>query len=217
MEFRNIKWIGHASFLVEIKGKKLYIDPFKLVSVVERADAILITHPHFDHLNMEDISKIADEDTEIYVTKDSVEKITVGNVTGVEPGREYSAGFFRFRTIPAYNVVEGRLDKHPKKNGWVGYAVYGDNTSIYHAGDTDFVEQMREVDVDLALIPMGGTYTMDVEEAIDAAQHIKAKAVAPMHYRAVLGHDKAITDEQRFSRGVSNSMILKEVQDPFVF
>lgn len=212
-----LKWIGHASFLVRVGEKNVYIDPFRLSTVRERADVILITHPHFDHMNMEDIEKIADSRTEIFVTKDSVEKITTGRVTGVEPHREYSSSVMKFSTIPAYNVVKERLDKHPRKNGWVGYILEANGAKIYHAGDTDFIKEMEEVKVDLALIPMSGTYTMDPDEAIEAAKRINAKTVAPMHYRAVLGYKKAKEAEERFKAQVKNGIILKEVQEPFVF
>jgi len=217
MELDFLDWIGHASFLMKVGGKKVYIDPFKLSTVKDRADVILITHPHFDHLNMEDIAKIADSKTEIFVTKDSVDKVTVGKVHGVEPNKSYSSSVLKFSTIPAYNVVEERLDKHPKANNWVGYIVEANNMKIYHAGDTDFIPEMEKISVDLALIPMSGTYTMDPEEAIKAANRIDAEVVAPMHYRAVLGHEKARAAEEKFRKNVKNAKILKEVQEPFMF
>lgn len=217
MDVGFLKWIGHASFLLKVDGKNVYIDPFRLSTVKDKADVIFITHPHFDHMNTEDIAKIADKDTEIFVTKDSVDKIKIGRVRGVEPNREYSSGIMKFSTIPAYNVVKERLDKHPKKNGWVGYILEANGMKIYHAGDTDFIKEMEGISVDLALIPMSGTYTMDPDEAIAAANRIDAKIVAPMHYRAVLGYEKAKAAEEKFKKNVKNGMIMKEVQEPFVF
>ncbi len=217
MQSDSLKWIGHASFLIKIGEKNVYVDPFRLSTVNEKADVILITHPHFDHMNMEDIAKIAGPDTEIFVTQDSVEKISIGKVKGVEPNRSYSSSALKLATIPAYNVVEERLDKHPKKNGWVGYVIEAEGTRIYHAGDTDFIPEMEKLSVDLALIPMGGTYTMDTDEAISAAKAINAGEVAPMHYRAVLGHKAADAAEKKFVAGVKNARILKEAQEPFTF
>ena len=217
MDLDSLKWIGHASFLVTVGDKNVYIDPFKLSTVKERADVILITHPHFDHMNMEDIAKIADSKTEIFVTKDSVGKITVGKVKGVEPDRSYSSSVVRFSTIPAYNVVKERLDKHPRKNNWVGYILEANGMKIYHAGDTDFIKEMEGISVDLALIPMSGTYTMDPDEAIQAANKIDARVVAPMHYRAVLGKERAREAEEKFRKNVRNARILEEVQEPFMF
>lgn len=215
METGFLRWLGHASFLIDIDGMNVYVDPFRLSTVKERADLILITHPHFDHMSMDDIKKIADSKTEIFVTKDSVGKINIGKVRGVEPGKSYSSQGFEFSTIPAYNVVKERLDKHPKANRWVGYILDTGEGRVYHAGDTDFIDEMKEIEVDLALLPMSGTYTMDVNEAIRAANSINAKYVAPMHYRAVLGKEAADEAERKFKNGVKNSVLLKEVQEPY--
>ncbi len=217
MNLDFLKWIGHASFLIRAGKRTIYIDPYRLSEVNEHADLILITHPHFDHLSIDDIGKIAGPETEIFVTKDSVSKIQKGRVVGVEPNMDYSSMDVRFRTVPAYNVVRERLDKHPKRNGWVGYILEANGMSIYHAGDTDLIKEMEGLEVDLALIPMSGTYTMDPDEAIEAASRMRAKAVAPMHYKAVLGLKEAEVAEQKFRREVKNAIILKEAQRPFVF
>lgn len=217
MDLDFMRWIGHASFVIKDGSKTIYIDPFRLDSVRDHADLILITHPHFDHLNPEDIAKIADSKTEIFVPKDSVDKIKVGKVHAVEPHGKYSSLGIKFSTIPAYNVVKERLDKHPKENKWVGYILETNNMKIYHAGDTDFINEMKDIDVDLALIPMSGTYTMDPDQAIEAAKAIKAKTVIPMHYRSVLGKEAADAAEKKFSKEVKNSRIIKEVQEPYYF
>lgn len=215
MDIEFVKWLGHASFLIKAEGKNIYIDPFRLTTVREPADIILITHPHYDHLNMEDINKVARPQTAILVPKDSTTKVTSGRVSGVEPHSRYTVEGVVVDTIPAYNVNKERLDKHPKANGWVGYILNVNGMKIYHAGDTDFIEEMKKIKVDLALIPMSGTYTMDPEEAIEAAKHIDAKMIAPMHYKAVLGEKKANEAEEKFKKQIKNSVILKEVQEPY--
>ncbi len=215
MDMEFLKWIGHASFMLEVGAKKVYIDPFRLPAHSPRADVILITHPHPDHLSMDDISKIADSDTEIFVPHDSIDKLKIGKTSGVEPNKSYSSSAVRFSTIPAYNVVTERLDKHPKGNRWVGYIVEANGMTVYHAGDTDFIPEMEKIDVDLALIPMSGTYTMDPDQAIEAANKIKAKAVAPMHYKAVLGKERSMEAEEKFRKNVKNGVLLKEIHEPF--
>ncbi|MEM3839116.1 MAG: MBL fold metallo-hydrolase [Candidatus Micrarchaeaceae archaeon] len=210
----EIEWIGHASFLMRIKGKNVYVDPFNLKDVSEPADLILITHPHPDHFDISSINKVANESTQIFIPKDSAGKVPVGKVTGVEPNREYEALGVHFRTVPAYNVVKERLDKHPKKNGWVGYIIDVNGKSVYHAGDTDFIEEMKGLKVDVALLPMSGTYTMDVDQAIEAAKAIEAKQYTPMHYKMVLGRERSENAEKAFRSKVKRAVLLREIQDP---
>src|SRR5271154_1012866 len=115
MDLEFLKWIGHASFLLKLNGKNVYIDPFDIRGTRQHADIILITHPHQDHLSEADIKLIADDSTKIYVPKDSVGKIPVGEVIGVEPDKHYSAGAVEFDTVPAYNHVPNRVHYHPKE------------------------------------------------------------------------------------------------------
>jgi L-ascorbate metabolism protein UlaG (beta-lactamase superfamily) len=216
MNLGDVKWIGHASFLINADGKNVYIDPFRLSDMKERADIILITHPHFDHFSMPDIKKIAGPQTQIFVPNDTVDSIKMGKVVGVEPGKNYYASEgLNLETVPAYNVTRERLDKHPKQKRWVGYIIQTPGMKIYHAGDTDFIDEMLGIHVDLALLPMSGTYTMDPDDAIRAANAIDAKQVAPMHYKAVLGKDGSAAAENKFKKEVKNSVILKEIQEAY--
>lgn len=214
MENRLLNWIGHAGFLLQQKGQNLYIDPFMLQKTKEHADVILITHPHQDHLSPDDIKKIADSSTNIYVPKDSVDKIPVGNVIPVEPGKKYTEKGFEFRTVPAYNHVVNRVHYHPKENKWVGYVVDFAGKKVYHAGDTDFIDDMKTLSSDYALLPIGGTYVMDVDEAINAAHAITSKSYSPMHYRALLGLEGSKQAEKKFLAGVKNSVVMEQLEEP---
>ncbi len=214
MEFSFIKWIGHASFLLTLNGKNVYIDPFNLRNTKAHADVILITHPHFDHLSEKDIKTIADSSTKVFVPKDSVSKIPVGDVTGVEPNKHYKHGDLEFDTVPAYNIVENRLHYHPKENGWVGYVLDINGTRVYHAGDTDLIKDMSKIVTGLALLPMGGTYVMDVDEMIGASKAVKAEKVAPIHYKNLLGKEGSKAAEEKFLKNVKNGIVLKEIEEP---
>lgn len=213
----NVKWFGHASFLfTDQNGNKIYyIDPFELEDVdLDAADLIFITHAHPDHFSFDDIEEILKDDTVIIAPPDCLNMIDVQNQKQpVEPNKEYEVKGFKFSTVPAYNVDK---NYHPKENNWVGYVFELNGKKIYHAGDTDFTEEMRSLssmNIDVAMLPIGGTYTMDVDEAIKAANAIGAKTTIPMHYKRLLG-DSYKEAEERFKAGVTNSkvVILEELE-----
>ena len=177
----NIHWLGHASF--KLTGEKIiYIDPYE-ISETEKADIILITHTHHDHLSMDDIEKIRKLDTVIFAPEDARSKLS--DFKSVKPYQVFNVGKIRIETVPAYN-----LDKefHPEEKNWVGYVIEVDKQRIYHAGDTDLIPEMSELkDIDVALLPIGGTYTMDVTEALQAVNIIAPKIAIPMHYGKLSG------------------------------
>jgi L-ascorbate metabolism protein UlaG (beta-lactamase superfamily) len=174
----NITWLGHASFM--LKGEKtVYIDPFK-IQAGQPADIILITHGHYDHCSAEDVRKITKKDTVIIGPPDCA-----CATRHLSPGEKLSIGPIVIEAVPAYNL---KKDFHPKFNHWVGYIVTIGGKRIYHAGDTDFIPEMRDFkDIDIALLPVGGTYTMTAEEAADAANSFKPKIAVPMHYGKIVG------------------------------
>jgi len=86
--------------------------------------------------------------------------------------------------VPAYNTNKAF---HPKENGWLGFILNIDGVSIYHAGDSDFIPEMKDLEVDIALLPVSGTYVMTSDEAVEAALAINPKLAIPMHYGAIVG------------------------------
>ena len=208
----SLTWFGHASFMLENKfGKKIYfVDPFDLKRLPnEKADAIFITHVHHDHWSPTDIRKIIKNDTVVVVASGCENLNLPSNAfITVAPGRILTISGIRVRTVPAYNIKPDRLNYHPKENNWVGYIFEVGESRIYHAGDTDFIPEMRNLtDIDVAMLPIGGTYTMDVKEAIQAANVIKADVTIPMHYRRLLG-DKAKATEEEFKAGVKGKVVV---------
>lgn len=212
----NITWLGHASFcFIDSKtGQKIYyVDPFNLPKnpPAGGADIIFVTHLHYDHLSQNDISLILKKETTVVATPDSLKTLNITQIKfPVEPNKSYEINGFKFDTIPAYNVKPERLKFHPKENNWVGYIFSLDNKKIYHAGDTDFTAEMKSLknlNLDVAMLPMGGTYTMDVAEAIEAANAIGAKKTIPMHYKSLL-KEKAQEAEEKLKKGVVNSEVV---------
>jgi len=191
---KKIFWYGHASF--KIKNKKvIYIDPWQLPKEAEKADVILVTHSHFDHLSVDDIRLIKKDDTIIVVPPDGASKL-MGNIKEIEPEQEIEIFDIKIKAVPAYNI---KKEFHPKRNEWVGYIIDLEGVKIYHAGDTDFIPEMREFEpIDIALLPVGGKYTMDAEQAAQAAEAIKPEVAIPMHYGAgVVG---TLADAEKFKQ-----------------
>jgi L-ascorbate metabolism protein UlaG (beta-lactamase superfamily) len=212
----NISWFGHASFFFidEKSGNRIYyVDPFDLkVKKLEEADIIFITHAHSDHFSPSDITKILKDNTVVVATDDVLEKISIPNNKKftVKPDQSYTIKDFSFATIPAYNNHPQKLNFHPKNNNWVGYIFALNGKMIYHAGDTDFIEELKRLkslNLDIAMLPIGGTYTMDVVEAAAAANAICAKITIPMHYKNLL-REKSEDAEQKFKKLVTNSKVV---------
>lgn len=179
---QNINWLGHAGF--KITGEKIvYIDPFK-ISETEPADIIIVTHEHFDHLSPDDIKKIQTGKTIIITTPDCYSKVS-GNVKTISPGITVNVDGIKIEAVPAYN---SNKQFHPKANGWIGVIVTINGKRIYHAGDTDNIPEMSNLkNIDIALLPVSGTYVMTAEEAADAANRIMPKVAVPMHYGSIIG------------------------------
>lgn len=167
---------------------KIYFDPIKIDKKYD-ADYIFITHSHYDHFSKEDILNIKNDKTVIvcpYDIYDDCLKIGFNEekVVRVKPNEEYDFGVINFKTVPAYNVNK---PFHAKENGWLGYVLKFDGKSYYVAGDTDGLEENTNIKVDVAFIPIGGTYTMDALEASKFVNKLKPKVVVPIHYGMVVG------------------------------
>jgi L-ascorbate metabolism protein UlaG (beta-lactamase superfamily) len=181
----GVRWLGHAAFLIE-NDVVIYIDPFDLPDGLPKADLILATHGHRDHLSPEDILKVMRPSTK-FVTPKSAESYVpeeAKEVITVTPDESIEVGDVRIEVVPAYNKNK---DFHPKESGGVGYVVHLEGRTIYHAGDTDFIDEMKNIETDIALLPAGGKYTMDAEEAAAAANAIKPRVAIPMHWGKIVG------------------------------
>lgn len=197
----------NAIKIITKEGKKIYCDPFKLKKEsVNDADIILITHAHYDHFSPEDIKMIKNDNTKIVVTKDLYERtiqcgFSENNVLKVMPNNEYSFAGIKFDTIPAYNTNK---EFHKKEYEWVSYILNIDGEVVYIAGDTDITDEALDVKCDIALVPVGGTYTMTAEEAAKLIEHISPRKYAiPTHYQTVVG---SVEDALRFKKILENKV-----------
>jgi L-ascorbate metabolism protein UlaG (beta-lactamase superfamily) len=178
----SVKWLGHASFEIKTDDKTIYIDPFE-GEYEDKADLILVSHSHDDHCDLLKMKKIRKESTVIIAPADCVSKIE-GKVNSLKPGEKASIGDITVEAVEAYNYKRFRSPGkpfHPRGLG-VGYVLTVGDRMVYHAGDTDFIPEMKKLkNIYLALLPSGGTYTMDTAEAAQAALAIKPEFVIPIH------------------------------------
>jgi|GEM_PF-45044 len=201
---KGIRWLGQSAILLQ-DGMNIYIDPFDLGEGLPPADIILITHDHFDHLSPADVAKIIQPTTVVVTVPSALAKLPKGSaVRAVKPGDTLTVEGVRIEAVPAYNT-----DKqfHPKEKGNVGFIVHLGARSIYHAGDTDLIPEMKNFKVDVALLPIGGTYTMTASEAAKAANIIKPRVAIPMHYGSVVGNP---ADAQTFKAEAKVPVVIIE-------
>lgn len=193
----QIKWLGHDGFRIEAE-KSVYFDPFD-ISAAAPADLILVSHVHYDHCSPDDIRKIQTEGTVIVTEKDSAAKLS-GDVRIVKPGDSIAVGDIRVEAVPAYNVNKSF---HPRAKGWLGFVVSIGGVRVYHSGDTDFIPEMKELQTDIALLPVSGTYVMTADEAVQAALAIGPQVAIPMHYGAIVG---GTSDAENFKAALAGKI-----------
>ena len=194
----KLTWIHHASFFLIADGISLYIDPWHIADTTQKADIILITHAHFDHYDKETILKLLRRDdtglasskTTIVCPEDVAEDLRSvvadgdAKIVTVKPGDHWEGNGYAVEAFPAYNITR---PNHPRANDWVGYVLVHNDWTLYHAGDTDNIPELEGLVCDVALLPVGGTYTMDPREAVDMLRHIRCATVVPMHFGNVVG------------------------------
>jgi L-ascorbate metabolism protein UlaG (beta-lactamase superfamily) len=212
-----IKLFPHSWLLIESGQTKIHVDPSYLEKFfenhpakiefsrgpqgvdglpepMEKAGLILITHGDFDHLNPATVERLRDEDTQVLCPPSCVSSLGA-SARAVSEGDELLVGEIGVEVVPAYNTPEGRsTNKHHVRGESVGYVLNVGGRRVYHAGDTDLIPEMSELKgVDVAFLPIGGTYTMDIDEAVEAALLIEPGLAVPMHTRGE-------ADPQRFAR-----------------
>ena len=184
----EVKINCHSSIKIQ-KDKTIYIDPFRIKNEFHDADFVFITHSHYDHFSTEDIVKISKTST-VFITmletKSDLELLGIpeDQIIIVKPNNDYEIKGIKFKTVPAYNKNK---NFHPKENNWVGYIIELNDTKYYIAGDTDNIQEIQNIECDVAFIPIGGKYTMNAEEAAELANRINTKVIVPIHYGTLVG------------------------------
>ena len=177
----KIKWLGHSSVRIDAE-KIIYIDPWKIKGG-PRADVILISHSHGDHLSPADVQKIQKADTVIIAAGDAAGQLS-GDVRALKPGGQAAVPGVTVQAVPAYNINKSF---HPKSKDWIGFLITVGKKTIYYGGDTDLIPEMKDIRADILILPVGGTYTMTAKEAAEAANLIRPEAAIPIHYGDIVG------------------------------
>jgi L-ascorbate metabolism protein UlaG (beta-lactamase superfamily) len=197
----RIHWLGHDAFRID-GPQTIYFDPYELGEGNPKADVIFISHDHFDHCSPECLAKILGDET-IVVTiaaaadrlKDAGLSLSTGAVRIVEPGDTLRVKGMDVEAVPAYNVNKFRspgVPFHPREAGHVGFVITLEGTRIYHAGDTDYIPEMADLQkIDIALLPVSGIYVMTAEEAAQAIEAIRPRVAIPMHVGRGIGSPDA--------------------------
>lgn len=179
----RIHCLGQATVKIKTGQLTLYIDPY-MINDEDKADYIFITHTHYDHFSMVDIKKVSSPNTTIFGPYDCVPKLIeegFHHVKGIIPGQSITEDGIKFETTNAYNIQ--KTTYHPRGNRWMGYIFEIEGYKVYHAGDTELIPEMKNIKCDIALLPLGQTYTMNsVEDAAQAALDVRAKIAIPIHY-----------------------------------
>jgi L-ascorbate metabolism protein UlaG (beta-lactamase superfamily) len=188
----DIVWLGHDGFRIT-KEKVIYIDPFQLSGAPPKADIVLVTHHHYDHLSEADVQKIIAPESIVVappLCQEQLAGLAVQEVRCLQAGEKTQIDDIEIEAVPAYNVNKFRSPGtpfHPHETG-VGYVVTMGGKRIYHAGDSDQIPEMTALhDIDVALLPVSGTYVMTAQEAVEAARVIQPRVAIPMHFGAIVG------------------------------
>ena len=185
----HIQVFTQNSIRIESQCGTIYLDPIEIPGTPQDADFILITHNHGDHFSQKDIEKIAKADTILIVPQKMAEQTEklgglVGKIETILPNEHRIVNGLEFETVPAYNNLK---PFHPKKAGWVGYVLHLNDKRIYIAGDSDLTRENSAVQCDIAMVPIGGTFTMDAKTAAKLINVICPEVAIPTHYGSIVG------------------------------
>lgn len=195
--------------------KTVVFDPYK-VDELPKADLVLISHDHFDHLSTDDLDKAVDGGRTVILAplaaKEPLTQVRAKHIDFIKPGEERMADGISVRTVPAYNINKFKAPGqpfHPREAGYVGFIVSLADIKFYHTGDSDFIDEMKALGpIDVLFVPVSGTYVMTVDEAVEAVKAIHPKLAIPMHYGAIVGDRSQAEEFQRRASDITKVEIL---------
>ncbi len=212
----TITALGHDGFIVDFAEQKLRFafDPYDVEEGVNPVDYVFVSHPHYDHCDPASIHKLLKPSGKVVASEPCAKELADfgKQLELVVDKNKHEVKGLTYWTIPAYCTNKYRTPTevfHPKEKGFVGFVVEVGKTRFYHAGDTDFIPEMEKVKkIDVAFLPISGTYVMTLEEAIQAAEMIDPDVAIPMHFGKLLGSSMDATRFQNLLHDKVKVMVL---------
>lgn len=189
----NVRVFTQSAVRIEgADGTVIYLDPYSLTDAeaAHDADYVLVTHAHYDHLSPEDYARVAGAGTVLVAPASAsgeASRLGAARTHLMSAGERLDLPGLTVEAVPAYNVEPERLDMHPRSRGWLGYVLTVDGTRFFATGDTDQNPDNERVVCDVALVPIGGTYTMDARQAAAFVNTIRPRVAVPTHYGSIVG------------------------------
>lgn len=203
IDLSRLRVLAHSAIRIEaLDGTIVYLDPFRLEGTPHDADYVLATHPHYDHLSPDDYARVARAETVLIApasVASDVAALPAAATRLMRAGDALDIPGLRIEAVPAYNTDPSRLEKHPHAAGWLGYVLTIDGVRYYIAGDTDQHPGNEHVACDVALVPVGGTYTMDAAQAATFVNTLRPRVAVPTHYGSIVG---SAADAEAFAAAV---------------
>lgn len=207
----DIRVLTHSSIRLQDEYV-VYIDPYDIKNEPHDADFVLFTHDHSDHFSPEDAARVMRSDTKIVAPEKMQAKAELvvpenGAFYSIQPNIVREVGKFIVEAVPAYNVLK---PFHPRKAGWVGYIIKIRGKRVYIAGDTDLTDDIKHISCEIAMVPVGGTYTMDARKAAELVNLIHPETAIPTHYGSVVGSE---SDGETFRQLVESPVSVEIIKE----